>query len=80
MCGEDLSPALADDGRAYLATLITAQALRTALRAVYTASPMDPPLLAAIFCVRATAMALYLLPRLKGVIVEIQWARRMHGF
>jgi uncharacterized protein (DUF983 family) len=26
------------------------------------------------------ALSLYLLPRLKGVMVAIQWARRMHGF
>jgi uncharacterized protein (DUF983 family) len=30
-----------------------------------------------IVCV---TLSLYLLPRLKGMIVAIQWARRMHGF
>jgi uncharacterized protein (DUF983 family) len=28
----------------------------------------------------AVALSLALLPRLKGVIVAIQWSRRMHGF
>ena len=80
LCGEDFSHARADDGPAYLAILITAKVVGTAMLAVYTAWPMDPLLLAVIFCVVATAMALYLLPRLKGVIVGIQWAKRMHGF
>ena len=26
------------------------------------------------------ALSLFLLPRLKGVLVGIQWAKRMHGF
>jgi len=30
--------------------------------------------------VGCTALSLYLLPRLKGVIVGLQWAKRMHGF
>jgi uncharacterized protein (DUF983 family) len=34
----------------------------------------------AIFGVGCVAISLYLLPRLKGVIVAIQWARCMYGF
>ena len=33
-----------------------------------------------IFTVGCLALALYLLPRLKGVIIAVQWARYMHGF
>jgi uncharacterized protein (DUF983 family) len=30
--------------------------------------------------VGTVAMSLFLLPRLKGALVAIQWAKRMHGF
>lgn len=80
ICDEDLSYARADDGPAYLSILITAKVMGTLMLWTYTAFLMDPWLLAAIFCVGSTAMALYLLPRLKGMIVGIQWAKRMHGF
>jgi uncharacterized protein (DUF983 family) len=36
--------------------------------------------LASVFTLGTVALSLYLLPRLKGVVVAIQWARRMHGF
>ena len=40
----------------------------------------DPLILFSVFSVCTVALSLYLLPRLKGVLVAIQWARRMHGF
>jgi uncharacterized protein (DUF983 family) len=36
--------------------------------------------MAAMFSVACVALSLYLLPRLKGVLVGVQWAKRMHGF
>jgi len=33
-----------------------------------------------VFSVGTVALSLYLLPRLKGALVAVQWARRMHGF
>lgn len=79
-CGEDLSHARADDGPAYLTILITAKVLGALMLHLYIAYQPDPVLLAIGFCLGGTAMALYLLPRLKGMIVGIQWAKRMHGF
>ena len=32
------------------------------------------------FTVVFVALSLYLLPRLKGMFVGLQWAKRMHGF
>jgi uncharacterized protein (DUF983 family) len=40
----------------------------------------DPLVLASVFSVGTVGLSLWLLPRLKGVMVAIQWARRMHGF
>jgi uncharacterized protein (DUF983 family) len=36
--------------------------------------------LAVIFAAGSAALALAVLPPLKGMIVAIQWSRRMHGF
>ena len=40
----------------------------------------DPWVMLAIFGLGCITLSLYLLPRLKGVIVAFQWARGMHGF
>ena len=40
----------------------------------------DPLTLAAVFSVGTVALSLFLLPRLKGALVALQWAKRMHGF
>lgn len=79
-CGEDLSHARADDGPAYLSILATAKILGTTQLVVYQAFRPEPWVLAVTFCIGATAMALALLPRFKGLIVGVQWANRMHGF
>jgi uncharacterized protein (DUF983 family) len=33
-----------------------------------------------VLTIVSVALSLYLLPRLKGLVVAIQWSRRMHGF
>jgi uncharacterized protein (DUF983 family) len=79
-CGEDLSHARADDGPAYLSILVTAKVMGTAMLLVYETFQPPAPVLAAIFSAGVVAMALALLPRFKGLIVGVQWAKRMHGF
>jgi uncharacterized protein (DUF983 family) len=79
-CGEDLSHARADDGPAYFSILVTAKVMGTLMLVVYETFRPSPYLLAATFSVGVVAMALYLLPRFKGLIVGVQWAKRMHGF
>jgi uncharacterized protein (DUF983 family) len=79
-CGEDLSHARADDGPAYLSILVTAKVMGTGMLLVYEAFQPPAPVLAGIFSVGVVAMALWLLPRFKGLIVGVQWAKRMHGF
>ncbi|MFW5655363.1 MAG: DUF983 domain-containing protein [Roseicyclus sp.] len=79
-CGEDLSHARADDGPAYLSILVTAKVMGTGMLVVYEAFQPPAVVLAGIFSVGVVAMALSLLPRFKGLIVGVQWAKRMHGF
>ena len=40
----------------------------------------EPLILFTIFALGSVALSLYLLPRLKGAIVGLQWARLMYGF
>jgi uncharacterized protein (DUF983 family) len=80
VCGEALHHHRADDGPAYLTILIVGHLLAPVLLFVFTTWRPEPLLLAAIFTVGTVALSLYLLPRLKGALVALQWAKRMHGF
>jgi uncharacterized protein (DUF983 family) len=79
-CGMDLSHHRADDGPAYLTILIVGHVMAPALLVVFTLLRPAPLVLASFFTVGAVALSLYLLPRLKGAIVGMQWAKRLHGF
>lgn len=79
-CGEDFRPQRADDGPAYLTILIVGHIMAPLLVIVFVEFRPHPGILAGIFALGTVALSLYLLPRLKGVLVAIQWARRMHGF
>jgi uncharacterized protein (DUF983 family) len=70
----------ADDGPAYLTILIVGHLMAPLLLFVFVEMRPDPLVLASIFSVGTVALSLYLLPRLKGALIGIQWARRMHGF
>lgn len=80
VCREDLSHQRADDGPAYLTILIVGHLLAPTLLWVFIEYRPDPLMLASIFSVGTVALSLYLLPRLKGLIVAFQWAKRMNGF
>lgn len=78
VCREELHHYASDDGPVYLTVLIVAfLAAPLALWAELVFRP-DPLVLTSVFSVGCVGMALYLLPRLKGVMVALQWARRMH--
>ena len=80
VCDEALHHHRADDGPAYLIIVVVGKLLAPTLFAVYSAFRPEPLVLAAVFSTAAVALSLYLLPRLKGMVVGIQWSRRMHGF
>lgn len=80
VCGEELHHQRADDGPAYLTILIVGHLMAPLILIVFTHYRPDPLVLASIFSVGTVGLSLWLLPRLKGVMVAIQWARRMHGF
>jgi uncharacterized protein (DUF983 family) len=80
VCRADLHHHRADDGPAYLTILIVGHLMAPLILYVFTVFRPDPLVMATIFTVGCVALSLYLLPRLKGVVVAIQWAKRMHGF
>jgi uncharacterized protein (DUF983 family) len=79
-CGEALHHQRADDGPAYLTILIVGHLVAPALLFAYTHFEPDPLFIAVLFSCLTSALSLYLLPRLKGGMVALQWAKRMHGF
>ena len=80
VCGEALGGHRADDGPAYLTILIVGHLMAPLILWAYVTYRPEPLTLATIFSVGCVVTSLYLLPRLKGMIVAIQWAMRMHGF
>lgn len=79
-CDLQLHHHRADDGPAYLTILIVGHIMGPSLLAVFTTWRPEPLTLFSIFAVGCITLSLYLLPRLKGVVVGFQWARQMHGF
>ncbi|MBT8411413.1 MAG: DUF983 domain-containing protein [Octadecabacter sp.] len=80
VCGEELHHHRADDGPAYLTILVVGHLMAPLIHIAFTRFRPDPMVLATVFTVGCVALSLYLLPRLKGLVVGIQWSRRMHGF
>jgi uncharacterized protein (DUF983 family) len=80
VCGEALHHQRADDGPAYLTILIVGHLLAPILLYAFVHFRPDPLVLAVGFSIATVALSLFLLPRLKGAMVALQWAKRMHGF
>lgn len=80
VCNEELHHHRADDGPAYLTILVVGKVMTVLLYAVFIAYRPDPLIMAGGFTVGSVVLALYLLPRLKGGLIGLQWAKRMHGF
>ncbi|MCZ6481649.1 MAG: DUF983 domain-containing protein [Alphaproteobacteria bacterium] len=79
-CGEALHHHRADDLPAWATILIVGHILVTGLLTVET--NFAPPLWVhwAIWPALTLGLSLWLLPHIKGMVVALQWAKRMHGF
>ncbi|MGV8953482.1 MAG: DUF983 domain-containing protein [Cypionkella sp.] len=80
VCGQELHHHRADDGPAYLTILIVGHLLAPILMFVFIRYRPEPVTMITGFSIFTVALSLYLLPRLKGALVGLQWAKRMHGF
>ncbi len=70
----------ADDGPAYLTILIVGHLMGFALHIAWVNWRPEPWVLATTLSAVAVVGALTLLPRMKGLMIAYQWAKRMHGF
>lgn len=80
VCGEPLHHHRADDGPAYLTILIVGHVMAPLILWAFVTFRPEPLVLATSFTVGCVALSLWLLPRIKGALVALQWAKRMHGF
>lgn len=79
-CGEALHHQRADDGPAYLTILIVGHLMAPLLLWSFTTFHPEPATMIAVFSLFTVVTSLYLLPRIKGAMVGLQWAKRMNGF
>jgi uncharacterized protein (DUF983 family) len=79
-CNEALHHQRADDGPAYLTILIVSHLGAPLLMASYMAWRPSAMTLLLAFGLGAVVLSLAMLPVIKGGMVGLQWARRMHGF
>jgi len=79
-CGEELFHHQADDAPPYFTILIVGHVVVPIMLAVEL--EYMPPIWVhvAIWPTLALGLSLFLLPRIKGAVVGLQWAARMHGF
>lgn len=80
VCSESLHHHRADDGPAYLVILVVGHLMAPIMLLWFELARPDPLIMATGLTIGCVALSLFLLPRLKGMIVAIQWSRRMHGF
>ncbi len=79
-CGTELHHHRADDGPAWATILITGHLMAPAMLFVALTFRPEGWVMALGFSVFFVGLSLWLLPRLKGAFVALQWAKRMHGF
>lgn len=79
-CGEELYHHRADDGPAYMTIMVVGHLMAPLIMWAFIAYRPSPLVLSSVFATGCVALSLYLLPRIKGAFVALQWAKRMHGF
>lgn len=79
-CGLDLTPQRADDGPAYVVILLMCHLGGFLMAFLWETYRMEPMLMASLTGGFVVAMSIWMLPRVKGAFVAVQWANRMHGF
>lgn len=80
VCGLDFTPQRADDGPAYIVVLLVSHIVGLALHLMYRQFIDTPLTLALILSIGAVGLCLTLLPPVKGMVIAVQWAKRLHGF
>ncbi len=79
-CGEELHHHRADDFPPYLAIVIVGHIIVGAMLHLEMTYEIAPWLYVVTMVPAAIILPLIMLPSIKGAIVGMQWAHRMHGF
>jgi uncharacterized protein (DUF983 family) len=80
-CGEELHHHRADDAPPYMTIFIVGHIIGSLMLLVEEFWPNAPIWLHALIWPTLTLMlSLWFLPRMKGALISLQWALRMHGF
>jgi uncharacterized protein (DUF983 family) len=79
-CGEELHHHRADDAPAYFTVVIVGHVVIAAVLAAEKAFQPSTLVHLVLWVPLTLGMSLWLLPRVKGALVGLQWALRMHGF
>jgi uncharacterized protein (DUF983 family) len=79
-CGQDFTPHRADDLPAYLVIVIVGHIVVPIILWIETDYAPSVPLQLAIYLPFTLIASLLLLQPVKGAVVAVQWALRMHGF
>src|SRR3954451_22919548 len=80
VCGQDFTPHRADDLPAYLVIVIVGHIIVPMILWIETDYSPAVPLQLAIYLPVTLIASLALLQPVKGAVVGLQWAFRMHGF
>jgi uncharacterized protein (DUF983 family) len=80
VCGQDFTPHRADDLPAYLVIVIVGHLVVPMILWIETDYAPSVPLQLAIYLPFTLIASLLLLQPVKGAVVGLQWAFRMHGF
>lgn len=79
-CGSELHHQRADDAPPYFTMFITGHVIVAALLAVEKKFHPEVWVHLALWLPGTILLSLWLLPRVKGALIGLQWAWRMHGF
>ena len=79
-CGEELHHQRADDAPAYFTMVIVGHVVVAGVLSVEQAFAPETWVQLAVWLPMTLVMSLALLPLVKGTLVGLQWALRMHGF
>ena len=79
-CGEELHHHRADDAPPYFTMLITGHIVVGLMLTIAMTYDWPNWLHGIVWPAMVLVLSLWLLPRIKGALVGIQWALRMHGF
>ena len=79
-CGQEFHHASVDDGPAYFTLMVVVAVVFPMFGLIYSLFEPEPLWVALFMMAFSTLLALLILPRVKGLFIGLQWAKRLYGF